>query len=89
MITAALWFAFGCYGLALLCTLWRVVVAPGVGDRVLALDTMTINAIAILVLYGLLHGTTMYFEAAMLFAMVGFVGTVAYGRFMLRGDIIE
>lgn len=89
MIEAALWFAFGCYGVGLLCTLWRVVRAPGVGDRVLALDTMVINAIALLILYGILHDTTMYFEPAMLFAMVGFVGTVAYARFMLRGDIIE
>ncbi|MGG7646149.1 K+/H+ antiporter subunit F [Rhodovulum sp. YNF3179] len=89
MIDAALTFAFGCFGLAILLNLWRVVYAPGVGDRVLALDTMVINAIALLILYGVKAGTEVYFEASMIFAMLGFVSTVAYARFMLRGNIIE
>ena len=66
-----------------------MIFAPGVGDRVLALDTMVINAIAILVLQGIQQGTEIFFEAAMVVAMLGFVGTVAYARFMLRGNIIE
>ena len=69
--------------------LWRVVSAPGVPDRILALDTMVINFIAILVLYGIIEGTAMYFEASILVAMVGFISTVAFARFMLRGNIIE
>ncbi len=89
MIHYALLFAFACYGLALLFNLYRVVRAPGVADRVLALDTMVINMIALIVLYGILKGTAMYFEAVLLFAMVGFVSTVAYAKFILRGDIIE
>lgn len=89
MIAYALIFAFGCFGLGMLLCLYRVVYAPGVGDRVLALDTMTINAIALISLYGMRQGTAMYFEASMLFAMVGFVSTVAYAKFILRGDVIE
>lgn len=89
MIAAALAFAFGCFGLAMLLNLWRVIRAPGVTDRVLALDTMVVNAIALLVLYGIREGTAVYFEAAVLIAMVGFVSTVAYAKFMLRGDIVE
>lgn len=89
MIDMALIFAFACFGLALLMNLWRVAVAPGVPDRVLALDTMVINVIALMVLYGIWQGTAIYFEAALLFAMTGFISTVAYARFMLRGDIIE
>lgn len=89
MIAAALYFAFGCFALALLINIWRVARAPGVIDRVLALDTMVINSIALLILYGISAGTAVYFEASMLLAMVGFVSTVAYCRFMLRGDIIE
>ena len=89
MIEAAVIFAAGCYGLALLLLLWRIAVGPTAADRILALDTMVINFIALLVLYGVWHGTAIYFEAAMLVAMVGFVSTVAYCRFLLRGDIIE
>ena len=63
--------------------------APGLPDRLLALDTMTVNAIALLALFGIDRGTGLYFEAALLFAMVGFVSTVAYAKFILRGDIIE
>ncbi len=89
MIAYALTFAFACFGIALLFNLYRVVIAPGVPDRILALDTMTINMIAILTLFGIREGTQMYFEASLLFAMVGFVSTVAYAKFILRGDIIE
>ena len=89
MIAYALGFAFACFGIALLFNLYRVVIAPGVPDRILALDTMTINMIAILTLFGIREGTEMYFEASLLFAMVGFVSTVAYAKFILRGDIIE
>jgi multicomponent K+:H+ antiporter subunit F len=62
---------------------------PDSADRILALDTMVINVIALLVLYGVWRGTAVYFETAMLVAMVGFVSTVSYCRFILRGDIIE
>ena len=89
MIAYALGFAFACFGIALLFNLYRVVIAPGVPDRILALDTMTINMIAILTLFGIREGTETYFEASLLFAMVGFVSTVAYAKFILRGDIIE
>ncbi len=89
MIAAALSFAFGCFGLALVLNLWRVIRSPGVPDRVLALDTMVVNLIALLVLYGIQRSTAVYFEAAVLIAMVGFVSTVAYAKFMLRGDIVE
>ncbi|HKK34672.1 MAG: K+/H+ antiporter subunit F [Paracoccaceae bacterium] len=89
MISAALVFAFGCYGLGLVFNLIRLVKGPDDADRILALDTMVINVIALLVLYGILRGTGVYYEAAMLVAMVGFVSTVAYSRFVLRGDIIE
>lgn len=89
MIEMALIFAFGCFALGLLLNLWRVAVAPGIPDRVLALDTMVINVIALMVLYGIWQGTAIYFEAALLFAMTGFISTVAYARYLLRGDIIE
>lgn len=89
MITAALYIAFACFGLGLLMCLWRLLVGTDPADRILALDTMVINVIALLVLYGVYEGTAIYFEAAMLVAMVGFVSTVAYCRFVLRGDIIE
>ena len=89
MIDAALAFAFGCFAIGLFINLWRIAVAPGVPDRVLALDTMVINIIALTVLYGIWAGTTMYFEVTLMFAMTGFIGTVAYAKFMLRGDIIE
>ena len=89
MIDYALGFAFVCFGLGLLICLWRVAFAPSIPDRVLALDTMVVNMIALLVLYGMYYGSGIYFEAAMLFAMTGFVSSVAYAKFILRGDIIE
>lgn len=89
MIAYALLFAFACFGFGLLLNLYRLAKGPGMADRVLSLDTMVINSIALLILYGIASDTTVYFEAALLFAMVGFISTVAYCRFILRGDIIE
>lgn len=85
----ALDFALLCYGTAILMNLWLIARGPGVLDRVLALDTMTINVIALIVLWGIRTASAISFEASLLFAMTGFVGTVAYAKFVLRGDVIE
>ena len=89
MIDYALAFGFACTSIALLLNLWRLAAGPTIGDRVLAVDTMVIDTIALIMLYGILAGTTIHFEGALLFAMVGFVSTVAFCKFVLRGDIIE
>lgn len=89
MIATALAVGFACLGLAALLNLWRLLRGPSAADRILALDTLTINAIALIVLFCIARGTALYFEAALLLAMVGFVGTVAYCKFLLRGDIVE
>lgn len=89
ILEGALAFGFAALGLALALNLWRLVKGPGVADRILALDTMVINVIGLIVLAGIADGDGTAFEAALLLAMVGFVGTVAYAKFCLRGDIIE
>lgn len=89
MIGYSVIFGFACLALALALNLWRLLKGPSVGDRIAALDTMVINAIAVIVLIGIAKANDTYFEAALLLAMVGFVGTVAYCKFMLRGDIVE
>lgn len=76
-------------GLALLLTLVRLIKGPDMPDRILALDTLYINAIALLVLFGVWLGSKLYFEAALLIAVMGFIGTVAVAKYLLRGDIIE
>lgn len=76
-------------GLALILTLARLIKGPDMPDRILALDTLYINAIALLVLFGIWLGSDLYFEAALLIAVMGFVGTVAVAKYLLRGDIIE
>lgn len=74
---------------AMMLNLWRLFAGPTRGDRILALDTLVINSIALIMLFGMWHRSTTYFEAALLLAMVGFLGTVAYAKFLLRGDIVE
>lgn len=89
MIAAALVIAMGCIAVAVLLNLYRLFRGPTAPDRILALDTMVINVIAFIILFGIMESSTTYFEAALLLAMVGFVGTVAYTKFLLRGDIVE
>ncbi|WOI56308.1 K+/H+ antiporter subunit F [Palleronia sp. LCG004] len=89
MIDLALHIAFGAVALSQILAFVRLLKGPNVGDRILALDTMVINAIAIIVLVGMNWGTQVYYESALIFAMLGFVSTVALARYVLRGDIIE
>jgi multicomponent K+:H+ antiporter subunit F len=85
----ALNFALGCFALALMLNLIRLFTAPTLPDRILAADTMVVNVIALIVLYGVRLGSPINFEAALLFAMTGFVSTVAFCKYLLRGSIIE
>lgn len=89
MISIALNIGLLAVSVALLMNLYRLVVGPSVLDRVLAVDTMVVNTIALIILYGIRESTTLYFEAALLLAMFSFISTVAYCRFLLRGDVIE
>ncbi|MEX0970734.1 MAG: K+/H+ antiporter subunit F [Paracoccaceae bacterium] len=89
IMNLAMYGAFGIVALAQIMALIRLWIGPDNGDRILALDTMFINALGLIVLLGIAYGTQIYFEAALIIAMLGFVSTVAYARFVLRGDIIE
>jgi multicomponent K+:H+ antiporter subunit F len=88
-ISLALMFALGAVGVAMLLCGWRLVRGPTLPDRVLALDTLYVNVVAFVVLLGIQQGTGLYFEAALLIALLGFVSTVALGRYLQRGDVIE
>lgn len=89
LMEIALMVAFVAVAVAQIMSMVRLVLGPTTGDRILALDTMVINAIGLIVLLGIAQGVRIYFEAALIIAMLGFVSTVAYARFVLRGDIIE
>ena len=89
MIDTAALFAMVAISAAIVMNVYRLVAGPTATDRILALDTMVINAIGLIVLAGIAFGTAIYFEAALLFAMVGFLSTVAFCKFLLRGNVIE
>ena len=89
MLELSIAIGLGAIVLAMLLNLWRLLVGPELTDRILALDTFYINAIALLMLIGIRLGSDIFFEAALLIAMMGFIGTVALCKYILRGDIIE
>ncbi len=89
MLSFCLLIAFASVSVAMLLNLWRLLRGPDATDRILALDTLYINAIGLLVLLGIRLETFLYFEAALLIAMMGFVGTVALSKYLMRGDVIE
>jgi multicomponent K+:H+ antiporter subunit F len=76
-------------GIAAALNVFRLVRGPDLPDRVLALDTLYINALALIVLFGIWLANDLFFEAALLIAVTGFVGTVALGKHMLHGEIID
>lgn len=89
MIEIAIHIAFVLVSSALALNAWRLLLGPSAPDRILALDTLYINTIALLVLFGIHIKSALYFEAALLIALMGFIGTVAMCKYLLRGDIIE
>lgn len=89
MITIALYASIAMVTLAALLNVYRLIQGPDAPDRVLALDTLYINAIALIILLGITLGTRMYLESALLIAVMGFVGTVAMAKYLKRGSVIE
>ncbi|MEH6354713.1 MAG: K+/H+ antiporter subunit F [Marinobacter sp.] len=75
--------------IAALLNVYRLIVGPNAPDRVLAIDTLAINAIALIILLGITLNTRMYLEAALLIAVMGFVSTVAMAKYLKRGSVIE
>jgi multicomponent K+:H+ antiporter subunit F len=74
---------------AMLCALLRLLIGPRAQDRVLALDTMYVNAMLLILVFGMREASTFYFEAALVIGMLGFVSTAALAKFLLRGEVIE
>lgn len=89
MLQVALSLGFLLVSIALLLSLWRLLAGPSLPDRILALDTLYVNTVALLVLMGIALDSGLYFEAALLIAMMGFLGTAALSKYLTRGDIIE
>lgn len=89
MLETVLEIAFVLVSIALGLSFVRLLKGPDIPDRILALDTLYINTIALLILFGLYLKSPLYFEAALLIAVMGFVGTVALSKYLLRGDIME
>ena len=89
LLDIATGFTLGCVVLAMgLCTL-RLIKGPAAQDRVLALDTLWMCTMLLALVLGIRHGTPIYFEAALLIALFGFVGSTAMAKFLLRGEVIE
>ena len=76
-------------GLAMCCATFRLVTGPRAQDRILGLDTLYVNAMLMLVTFGIRTGSTLYFEAALVIGLLGFVSTVALAKFLMRGEVIE
>jgi multicomponent K+:H+ antiporter subunit F len=89
LLTLAVDIALGAIALATLLVAWRLVRGPETTDRILAFDTLYVQVVALAILLGLRWDTPLLFDAALIVAMLGFVGTVALSRYLVRGDVVE
>lgn len=76
-------------GISMLCVSFRMIIGPRAQDRVLALDSLYVNAMLALLVFGIQTGRTLYFEAALIIAILGFTSTLALAKFLMRGEVIE
>ncbi|HET7546971.1 MAG TPA: K+/H+ antiporter subunit F [Usitatibacter sp.] len=82
-------FAQALVGLGMLFALVRLLRGPRAQDRVLSLDALYVNAMLMVLMFGMRTGTAIYFEAALAIGALGFVSTAALAKFLLRGEVIE
>ena len=75
--------------LAMACAAFRILWGPRAQDRVVGFDSLYVNAMLLLLAFGIGSGGSLYFEAALIIALLGFVTTVALAKFLLRGEVIE
>ena len=75
--------------LAMACAALRLMIGPRAQDRVLALDTLYVEAMLLILVFGMREGSDLYFEIALVIGMLGFVSTAALAKFLLRGEVIE
>lgn len=89
MLSMAITAALCILGLCLLVCMYRIVRGPSLPDRVMALDTAYLYVLAFMVLWGIGQASAMFFEVALLIALLGFISTIAAARYMTRGNVIE
>lgn len=89
VLNIAIFFALGCFVIAMSMAVYRLAFGPSMADRVLALDAMYINGMLVLLTLGIRFGSPLYFDIGLLICVFGFVGSVAMAKFLLRGEVIE
>ncbi len=89
LLAGSIVLAQGLLGLAMMCATFRLLRGPRAQDRVLALDTLYVNAMLLMLTFGMREGSAYYFEAALVIGALGFVATAALAKFLLRGEVIE
>ena len=89
ILTFAIGFAQTALAIAMLLATFRMIRGPRAQDRVLGLDTLYVNSMLLLLTFGIGSGRTLYFEAALIIGLLGFVATVALAKFLMRGEVIE
>jgi multicomponent K+:H+ antiporter subunit F len=89
MLEISIKIALAAIALSMILTIYRLIKGPDAPDRILALDTLYVNAVALLIVLGIYDSSSIYFEAALLIALMGFVATVALARYLARGDVMD
>ena len=89
LLASAILVALACYSVAMVLALLRLLRGPSAQDRVLALDFLYVNGMLVMLTLGIFFASGMYFVAALLIALFGFVSSAALAKFLLRGEVIE
>jgi multicomponent K+:H+ antiporter subunit F len=89
ILTWSLGVAQAFLALAMVCAAIRILHGPRAQDRVVGVDALSVNTMLLVLTFGIRTGTSLYFEAALVIALLSFVGTLALAKFLMRGEVIE
>lgn len=89
ILQVSIWIAQAAISLSMCLCVYRMAKGPRAQDRILALDALYVSAMLLLLTFGMRTANTVYFEAALIIGMLGFVATVSLAKFLMRGEVIE
>jgi len=88
-MTVFIWSSIVIITLAMIPVVFRMVKGPTSSDRVVALDSLGVSLISLIALFSIFVDTVFYLEIILLLAILSFIGTVAFSKFIEKGDIIK
>ncbi len=84
IFTIAAYISIAIMSVSMILTLIRFMKGPSLPDRVIALDVLAANFLAVLAIYSILASEKTYLNVALIMSLVAFVGTMTFAYYLVE-----